>query len=799
MPHDDLFDHGTPSEGFADHTHEEHTGASHTEGPSALPTVGGAGLVPMAEPLAVDTGGAGGPGGTVAFTPNPEGPGTLPGIPGFPGTIPQLPQLPQLPGPQLTYPKYCRLSLPGGCYRLSFRPKTSFLEYRGTLRVDRTGASPIVSGDLYRFLLLPPVVTETVMPPATTRALGNGDHPEADTGPAVGSLAEAKLAGLSLFTRSLGIPIYPRSKYHSYLKGTALSVPVFSFGACAITITMQEYLYTQPPVGQFNGTFPASPGTRTIKMVLTPAPAPLGYPSSYFEGRLYENNVDKGRVTLGWVSKYFRRATIEIDTVVGAVAPQAVGTESLRSIYGKAGWDVGVTYDQTNVPIPAGVNANACWSSANLHALMTSVRNPATNLDTDWHMHLVVVPATMGCGRGVMYDTIDVPREGVASFCNDGYPASESSSFGTAAGQQQQNVPRAFLRSATHETGHGFNQIHQEQEGGADNSIMTTTPSVANVLGGPTTGEAGVFPDNINLAFNEHVRHHLVHFPDIAVRPGGMTFGSGHSSTLPQADRTYFSASELELTVDVESSRIELGEPLLLSWTLTNRTDEALPVPSDLSIEAQHTFIDVTDPNGQTRNMPSYVIRTDQTSMMALEPGESVTERTRLFWSSNGFAFERPGHFAVEVRVIWSIAGIPVGVKAAKHVWVNFPQTQVDNDAAADLLHPEVGKYVALGGGANHLTEAVTRLSRVMGVTEEVDDRGALRARAATAERPKALRGFKGLQLQRLRGQERARAVRPPEEVPISVAREVEKGNSGRSSSSGSGRHKATRSRSAKR
>src|SRR5512132_1266459 len=98
MPHDDLFDHGTASEGFADHTHEENAGASHTEGLSAIPTVGSAGIVPMAEPLAVDTGG-GAPGGTVALTPNPEGPGTIPGIPGLPGTIPQLPQLPQLPGP----------------------------------------------------------------------------------------------------------------------------------------------------------------------------------------------------------------------------------------------------------------------------------------------------------------------------------------------------------------------------------------------------------------------------------------------------------------------------------------------------------------------------------------------------------------------------------------------------------------------------------------------------------------------------------------------------------------------------
>ena len=788
MPVDDQFDHptkeGLPGQGIPGHMHE---GVAHTEGVNAAPTIGGAGVVPMAEPISVDDGA---PGSEVAFTPNPEGPGTLPGIPS--GTIPNLPQL---PGPQLTFPKFCNLSLPGGCYRLSFRPQKSFLEYRGTLRVDRTGATPIVSGDLYRFLRLPPVVTETVVTSATTRALGDTDH-ASPASEAVGSISEAQLAGVSLFTRSLGIPIYPRNKYHSYLKGTGLSVPRFSFGACAITITMQEYVYTQPPVGQFNGTFPASPGTRTIKMVLSAAPAPFGYPSVYFEGRLYENGVDKGSVSLGWVSSYFRRATVEVDTVVGAVAPQAAGTESLRSIYARAGWDVAVTYDQTNLAIPAGVSATSCWTNANLHALMMAVRNPATNLDADWHMHLVVVPATMGCGRGVMYDTIAVPREGVASFCDDGYPASESSSFGAASGQRQRDVPRAFLRSATHETGHGFNQIHQEQEGGADNSIMTTTPSVANVLGGPLTGDPGIFPDNINLGFNEHVRHHLVHFPDIAVRPGGMTFGSGHSSTLPQADRTYFSASELELTLDVETSRIELGEPLRLSWTLTNRSDEPLPVPSDLSFEAQHVFSDVTDANGVARNMPSFVIRTDQATIMALEPGTSITERTRVFWGSNGFAFENAGHFAVEVRVIWSIAGIPVGVTAAQHVWVNFPQTQADNDAAADLLHPEVGKYVALGGGANHLTEAVSRLTRVMGVGEEADERGG-RA-TATSARPKAMRGFKGLVLPGQRTEERARPVRAPDRTPVGATSDVEKRHAGHAASAhASGSHgKSTRTKS---
>jgi hypothetical protein len=393
-----------------------------------------------------------------------------------------------------------------------------------------------------------------------------------------------------------------------------------------------------------------------------------------------------------------------------------------------------VTYDQTGVPAPAGVDPNQCWTHAALHQLMTTVRNPATNLDADWHMHLMVVPATMGCGRGVMYDTIGVPREGVASFSNDGYPDTQSANFGTAANQEQRDVPRAFLRSACHEVGHGFNQIHQEQEGGADNSIMTTTPSVADVLGGPATGAPGVFPDQIDLAFNEHVRHHLVHFPDIVVRPGGMTFGSGHSSSVPEADRYYFSPDELELAVSVDEPWIELGEPLTLSWKVTNTSEGAVPVPSDIGLEAQHTFISITDQRGRSRPMPSFVIRTDHVSITRLDPRDSHEAGTRLYWSSKGFAFPEPGRFEVEVRIVWTADGVPFGVRQSVPVWVNYPRTSMDNEAAATLLHPEVGMYVALGGGAPHLREAVTRLERVAGLADGPDQPGA-----------RALRGYRNL------------------------------------------------------
>jgi hypothetical protein len=662
-------------------------------------------VVPMAEPitnLGEEMGAL-----PTELTPNPEGP--------FPSTFPFPVPGQQLPIP---FPRPCSIKLRAGCYMSTFRPNTGFSVFRGTMRVDNSNGQTVVSGDLYRFLDFP------------------FPFPLTPAGPGLGMMSLPKSATVPVvsFPRLHGIPIYPRSQYYSYLKITGIEQsPFFTFRDCKLTLTAEEYVYTQPPAGSFNGTFPAAPGTRTVRIVLSPVSPPLGFTSSYFEGKLYEGGVEKGTFTMGWVSSYFRRATIEVDTLVGAVAPQAVpastgtGTEDIRTVFASAGWSVTVLYDQTGIPVPAGVNANACWAGANLHALMLAVRNPAADLDAEWRMHLVVVPATIGCGRGVMYDVITVPREGVASFCDDGYPSSDSLNFGAAANQQQRNVPRAFLRSACHELGHGFNQIHQEQEGGADNSIMTTTPSVADALGGPFTGEPGVFPTEIALHFNDHVRHHLVHFPDIVVRPGGMTFGTGHSSTVPQADRYYFAKSQLDLTLEAPEARIELGEPLQLAWTLTNTSDQPIPVPSQISAEAQHALITVIDPNGGQRPMPSFIIQTDNVTITLLEPGESFRAASRVFWSSRGFAFERPGKYVVEVRVVWSIAGVSVGVKASTDVWVNYPESLSDNDAAATLLHPQVGMFVALGGGAEHLTEAVDRIAQVRAL-QGVGDRPAAKA-----------------------------------------------------------------------
>ncbi|MGH9182529.1 MAG: hypothetical protein ACRDZ9_01690, partial [Acidimicrobiales bacterium] len=155
---------------------------------------------------------------------------------------------------------------------------------------------------------------------------------------------------------------------------------------------------------------------------------------------------------------------------------------------------------------------------------------------------------------------------------------------------------------------------------------------------------------------------------------------------------------------------------------------------SDIGVAAQHARLTVTRPGGQRRPMPSFVITTDGVSIQPLEPGASLHAETRLFWSTNGFAFDGPGKHRVGLEVAWAQDGVGFGVGASTDVWVGYPQSSADNDAAALLLDDQVGMYVALGGDAPHLTDALSRLWDVAATAGEGD-----------VAPPRALRGFDGL------------------------------------------------------
>ena len=68
----------------------------------------------------------------------------------------------------------------------------------------------------------------------------------------------------------------------------------------------------------------------------------------------------------------------------------------------------------------------------------------------------------------------------------------------------------------------------------------------------------------------------------------------------------------------------------------------------------------------------------------------------------------------LEVIVLWDIAGTPVGAAATRDIFVNHPITQADNDVAALLLNPEVGRWLesrrawAFKGGVERIKHAAS-------------------------------------------------------------------------------------------
>ena len=661
------------------------------------------------------------------FTPNPENP--IP-IEPWPPIDPRPPieeiEIPTLPRPiPWPYPpRFCFTSLKTGCYTLSFVPNNTPIfgtRFRGTMRFDRTGSDITFSGDLYSYRLLDDIVVadpgEILMRAAFDRAAFSDEA--ADTGGT--------------------IPIYPRRKYQSYLAGT--NARLFSFvpkgGECTFSLEFNEFVYVHPSTG-FSGSFNPTP-TRTVRYVFR-----TGGTADFYTGDAFVGTTKIGTVSLRWISPHFRRAQIRLHTLNGAATPPAnVGGTTMASIFDNAGWDVTFT-DGGTVPLPqnlANTDINACWSDADLHTLMQSVPGyNASVLDSTWQVHLLAVPARLRCGRGVVFDRgpgadpNNIPREGSATFSHDGYPGDEvpvpggGSHYDGVADQQQRNVPRAFLRSATHEVGHAFNQIHQAFENGNDNSIMTPTPGVAEVL-----GTAGTFPDEANLAFNDTVKKHLRHLPDPYVRPGAMTFFGSAIAAPEAADVAWLETAQL--TIELSSDQVQLGEPVTLRYTLTNAGNVPIPAPEALDVESLLVRINVTDPTGRiTFIRPPEVESCPHITLRALGPQESVTAETTLYWGSDGFAFEMPGRHVVEVIALWDVAGVPVGAEAEQTIFVTYPTTDADNTAAALMLDPDVGLAVVTGTvEANPRAEE--RIRRVMELGDRQPAAAAMRRLGLTDQR----------------------------------------------------------------
>lgn len=614
---------------------------------------------------------------TRSSTSNPEGP--LPPLPDFLPTFSE-PSLPQ-PMPEPMQPIIKIRSLRCGCYLVKLTSSTNPLSVAdGTLRVECHSDGRTASGDLYQRriiqICLPPLPGR---PPRCVPILVQGPKP-AD-----------------------GIPILPRDRYGYYLRVTQILENFTILNS--FTLGFEIYSFNSGTKAWKNE------GAYTAQMFWTAAPT--GYPSSgdYLEGDVKNSTgTVVGRLTMGWVSQYLRRAAVEIDRVSASEVPLNNGAGvNWRTIFDQIGWDVTVYESNTNVPEYSGES----WSDAECHQAMLTWRD-STDLDTQWRYHLLCVRRLDSTSRGIMYDAYGgdsngIPREGAAMsshwlFTNDPvFP--ENYPWGQCAKLRFGQCTPAYFRTAVHEIGHAMMMFHPSSATG--NHILQVTPQIAANAVPPVQ-----FPNNIVWAFSPEDQRQLRHLPDVVVRPGTvLRFGQ---DVWP--GYTGIPISPLDVTAEIEGLEVQvsplleavpLGAPVRVDFRLVNKGSVPVPVPIRLSLKTGQVTGKVIDPSSTVRTFSTIVRYLDKAEdLQMLEPGQSLGDSLTLMRGPDGALFQSPGVHRVIVTLTWDAGGFLIQLSGETSVMVTPPVDENHARAALKVLAtPDA--LVTLVVGGDHLTDGI--------------------------------------------------------------------------------------------
>ena len=615
----------------------------------------------------------------------------LPPLPDYlpPGGTPLHDDAPAVPTPIDPFPGPISplplRSVRCGCWLVSYRPTASALTaFDGTLRVECHSAGRTASGDLYQ---RPLIVLSPGLPIAPAPGPGLPPGPVIPRPPLV-------LLG-NPPNPAAGIPILPRSRYRYYLRVTSL--PENFFVGNSFTLGFQLYRFTAPNSWALESTLTAQ---------MTRMAAPAGFPSAsdYAEGSVKNaNGIVMARFTMGWLSRYFRRASLEIDTVAGSERPLDSGAgHTWATVMDEVGWQVDLVLSDSNVAQPSG----ASWSDAEMHAAMLA-RRQAVNLDTNWRYHLLAVKNIDSTPRGIMYDhagtdSNNVPREGVGIASHWVIDPG----WGSVSGQRFGTAKAPYFRTAVHELGHAMALFHNT----ADFGFMCTSDVIA---GGATP--ANPFPGNIRWAFHATNLKQLRHYPDPFVRPGGVAFG-GASSTTPPITPTDLETGidGLELEVRPLLGEVPIGAPVRVDYHLVNRSTMPIAVPVHLSLKSEAISGTVEDPAGTVRSFRTVVRCFEDDPYRVLAPGEGVTESATLMRGAEGALFGAPGLHKVTIQAHWeNTDGVVIATHGEATVMVSGVVDAKHAAAAHQVLAtPDAHLVLAIGG--DHLSDGIAAIQAAL-------------------------------------------------------------------------------------
>ncbi|KAH6866063.1 hypothetical protein B0T10DRAFT_502885 [Thelonectria olida] len=453
--------------------------------------------------------------------------------------------------------------------------------------------------------------------------------------------------------------------------------------------------------------------------------APAGYPSprDYAEGDVKSKATGEvvGVLKMGWLSQYYRKITVEIDTVIGASVPLQNGgsptTQNWKTVFDRIGFQHTQITSQTNVPD----TPQDPWDVAELHATMIANRQTSvTNLDVEWRYHLLAIRNFHNAGLfGIMYDTKvagpgadpnNTPREGLAIGSELRLP--NIPEWGVNSGRKFGQATSPYFRTALHELGHAFGLYHTE----ADHSFLART---VKILGDSTA--AVPFDNQITWNYSSEDLKRLRHFPDAYVRPGSVDFSLQNDERPKLPDDSAVDVPGLELTLTPLHVDVPLGAPVRVSLSITNNGDLEILVPKNFGLSSSFTSGTVTDSAGMVRAFRPLVVYDCIEELAPLAKGKSASTSLTLLGGPDGPLFQSSGLNTVTANVSWNVASghegdqpVIVSLSGSTTVLVTPPIDAGHARAAhAILTTPSTHALLVLGG--RHLEDAIKAYQVALG------------------------------------------------------------------------------------